>query len=537
MRISPHTPRLPGWEQLLHRLQRGEPLELPSRQEAAILTLVTDGKGDRRTILGRLVLSLTRLEDIHSAIVIHDTKRSQEVLATTISRKRSQALIELPILQRLINSRRTVQEKITAADPWLNERCRCIFAMSLGEAKTGYRLVLLLRSPFSEERLAYLRLVSRLIGLGLQNQDLAEQIRREAESVASLTRQLSEGMAILDDQFVIKYWNRPMQRLTGWSPAAAVGQSIFSILTPADNGDTLRSALSQLTEQPRENLFRQEIGLLSKSRVQRWVELAGSAIRDHNQQVHQYILLARDVTEHKLLEERKNEFISIATHELRTPITAIKGYLSLMERDASSLSDKHKGYLERATAANNRLIKLAEDLLLSVQVEEDRLRLNLRPINLAVVVSKVVRDLTPKALAKDLLLNYTSPNFVTWVVGDEEKVQQIFENLIDNAIKYTPRGAIDVWFERSRSQDQTFIITHVRDSGIGISSKNYASIFEKFRRTHNTVEIRESGSGLGLFIVKSFVEKLGGKITLSSRIGKGTTFSVRLNSSEELVND
>jgi PAS domain S-box-containing protein len=527
---------LPSWEQLLGRLHISEPKRPLHQQELAILQLVTETKEAIRPLLGKLALLLSRLEPIKCAIIIQGTPMGPSIIASTISRKRAASILLSQSVQKQLHGRHISQKSPLVRDEWLAERFGSICVSPLGRRVDDHSLVLLSTAAIPTHQLAFVRLVSRIVILRLANHRLEEQRRRETESLASLTHHLSEGMAMTDNRLTVSLWNRPLQRLTGFSPPEAIGKPIDAVVRNTTNPNWFSEKLAFLTENQLVNLFNEEFEILTKTDARRWAEVSGSVLRDKDQSITQLLIIVRDVTEQHLLELRKNEFISIATHELRTPITAIKGYLSLLEKDHRSLSEKQQAYLQRATAANNRLVRLAEDLLLSVQVEEDRLRLNLRPVNLAVVLSKVTRDLSAKAAAKDLSLHYASPDFITWIVGDEDKVHQIFENLIDNAIKYTVSGSIEVWFERREAQGQPVIITHVRDTGIGISSKNFTAIFEKFHRTHNTAQIRESGAGLGLFIVKSFVEKLGGKITVSSRIGKGTTFSVRFNASEEMEN-
>lgn len=507
------------------------------KQELALLQLVVESRESCRILLGKTALMLSRIKPIKCAIIVQQTAEGSVIVASTISRKRATSVLLSNSIRKVLRTRSLIQRSINPRDSWLSERYQSACSCPLGHKSEEHQLVLLTREPITSAQIVLVRLVTRVLTLRLVNQRLEEQRKREMESVASLTHHLSEGLAMTTSEFMVSVWNRPLQRLTGFSPPEAIGKPISTVFRCVENPTWLEEKIAELTDQPLDNLFRAELEILTKTNLRRWAEVSGSVLRDRNQKIYQILIIVRDVTEHRLLEQRKSEFISIATHELRTPITAIKGYLSLLEKDRSSFNDKQRVYLQRVTAANNRLVRLAEDLLLSVQVEEDRLRLNLRPINLAVVLSKVVRDLSTKAQAKDLALTYASPDFVTWIVGDEDKIHQIFENLIDNALKYTISGGVEVWFERRELNGQPVIITNVRDSGIGINSKNYTSIFEKFRRAHNTVQIRESGAGLGLFIVRSFVEKLGGKITVSSRIGKGTTFTVRFNASEENIDE
>lgn len=534
MASSPDTSVLPSWEQLLGRLHITDTVSSFGKQETTLLQLITESREGTRPLLGKVTIALSRIKPIKCVIIVQKTSEGPVIVAATISRKRATSKLLSRSLAKPLSARSLTQRPISAKDQWLRNKYHSVCSVPFGGRHNEYQLILLTAAPVSPRLTVFLRLVTQILKLRLANLRLEEQGKRESESVASLTHHLSEGLAMTNDHLVVNLWNRPLQRFTGFSPPEAIGKPISDVFRNVNNPGWLKEKIDELAERPLNNLFRDEFEIMTKNNLRRWAEVSGSVLRDKHQKIHQIIIIVRDITEQRVLEQRKNEFISIATHELRTPITAIKGYLSLLERDRKTFTNKQQTYLQQVTAANNRLVRLAEDLLLSVQVEEDRLRLNLRPINLAAVLSKVVRDLSPKAQTKGLVLNYSSPDFVTWTIGDEDKMHQIFENLIDNAIKYTATGEIGIWFERRDLNGQPVIITNVRDTGIGVSSKNYAAIFEKFRRSHDTAQIRESGAGLGLFIVKSFVEKLGGKITVSSRMGKGTTFSVRFNASEEL---
>ncbi len=524
---------LPPWERLLNRLNFGDQALSISESQMLLLRVLTDTHADLKTLVGRAVLSLPRLTNSTAALAVRVTSHSTTLLASNLGRKRALPLAGSPFIQRLAQTKGfTVKKLKSSRESEIADRYTSAICMSIGDPSNPLHIILLGKELPNRSNEVFLKLVRNILTTRISYFQLQESTKRESESLTLLTHHLSEGMAVLNSELKVTLWNRPMQRVTGRSPREAVGRHYSEVLQRADGTDWLKGLLDIYTSTPLRNVFNLEFEILAANKERRWVELSGSFMRSPEGNIVQTIVIVRDVSHAKILEERKNEFISIATHELRTPITAIKGYLSLLGKEQKNLTEKQLIYLNRATDANNRLVRLAEDLLRSVQVEEDRLRMNVRPINLTPILEKVVRDLHAKAQAKGLELTLIPPKFDAWITADEEKTEQVFSNLVDNAIKYTPTGSIRLSLGHFEENGQGWIVTHVQDSGIGINSKDYDTIFEKFRRTHNTVEVRESGAGLGLFIVKSFVEKQSGKISVNSKMGKGTTFSVSFPATE-----
>ncbi len=244
------------------------------------------------------------------------------------------------------------------------------------------------------------------------------------------------------------------------------------------------------------------------------------------------LLLKRDneltIANEKLLEldEIKSEFLSVAAHQLRTPLSAIKWILSvLLEGHMGALSTEQKSYLLKGEESNNRMIRLVDDMLTVTRIESGKTQYQFYKLSLNDILKNLVNDFLPRAIDNKLTLNYHDDSKNFEIMADPDKIRYIFENLIENAMRYTPPdGSIDISLNRDGSE----YVVSVKDSGIGIPLKEQKNIFSKFFRATNAIKKITDGSGLGLFVAKNTVERHGGTISFSSSPESGTTFIVKL---------
>ena len=230
----------------------------------------------------------------------------------------------------------------------------------------------------------------------------------------------------------------------------------------------------------------------------------------------------------KELDKLKDDFISVASHELRTPMTAIKSYLWVaLHKKESELSEDMKRYLSRAYISVERLINLVNDMLNISRIESGRIALKLSEVNLNELVNEVTEEVGVKAQEKGIHvigLNKQIPK----VLADRDKIHEVLLNLIGNSLKFTKAdGTITVAFW----EKYPYVYTSVRDTGVGITPENLSRLFAKFGRLENSyVAVAESGgTGLGLFISKSIVNLHKGQIAAQSEgLGKGSTFTFSL---------
>ncbi|MCK4554518.1 hypothetical protein KAU19_06210 [Candidatus Parcubacteria bacterium] len=225
----------------------------------------------------------------------------------------------------------------------------------------------------------------------------------------------------------------------------------------------------------------------------------------------------------KKLDTAKSDFISIASHQLRTPLTVIKGYISMLIEGAfGKLNDKESDSLKKVYESNERLIKLVENLLNISRVESGRLKFDFKKEQLEKVAASVMEELSSSAKKKGLMLNYEKPDKpLPKVKIDETKIRQVILNLIDNSIKYTQKGLVNVSLKHVGS-DVRFCVS---DTGMGISAEDLPKLFKRFSRGKDVSLINANGSGLGLYVSKIMAEAHKGKIWCESEgKGKGAKF-------------
>lgn len=258
-----------------------------------------------------------------------------------------------------------------------------------------------------------------------------------------------------------------------------------------------------------ENILRYEEIEQFNVTLQNKIDSATKELKDSNEK-----LLA--------LDEAKDEFVSMASHQLRTPLTSIKGYLSMvLEGDAGKLTDTQKEMLGQAFFSSQRMVYLISDLLNVSRLKTGKFNIERSPVNLAKVVEEEVSQLQEGAKAKNITLSYQAPKTFPLLMLDDMKTRQVIMNFTDNAIYYTPDGGSIKLHVRNREKSVEFTVT---DTGIGVPKEQQHKLFTKFFRADNARKARPDGTGLGLFMAKKVIVSQGGSILFKSKEGKGSTF-------------
>lgn len=227
------------------------------------------------------------------------------------------------------------------------------------------------------------------------------------------------------------------------------------------------------------------------------------------------------------LDQAKSDFISIASHQLRTPLTVVKGYISMiLEGNFGNVTPKLEDPLDKIYESNDRLIKLVENLLNISRIESGRLQFEAKKMHLEDLATSVVDELSSYAAKKKIKLTLKKPKKALPAVKiDEEKIRQVVMNLIDNAIKYTKNGGVTVEVKQAKDNIRFCVI----DSGMGIDPKDQVNLFKKFHRGEGTVLVHTEGTGLGLYVARNMLSMHKGRIWAESKgVGKGSKFCFEL---------
>ena len=221
----------------------------------------------------------------------------------------------------------------------------------------------------------------------------------------------------------------------------------------------------------------------------------------------------------------KDELLSLASHQLRTPATGVKQYLGMvLQGFAGDVPEKQRAYLERAYVSNDRQLHVINDILHMAKLETGRIVLTERKFDIAKMLREVVDEQRDQASKGEVALHLRAPS-QGWIVGDSHMLWMVIENLVSNAIKYTPpQGIVTIRLVRRGNR---WVLT-VKDTGVGIAKKDYSKLFKQFSRIENARSDFVTGTGVGLYLAYHLTVLHGGSIAVNSTKGRGSTFTVRL---------
>jgi two-component system NtrC family sensor kinase len=361
--------------------------------------------------------------------------------------------------------------------------------------------------PFNEQQLFVLSSVGDFAAIAFENARLFDGIRSEKVKLSAVLEHASEAVIVTDTA----------NRLWLWSETAA---EIFS-LDPEAQGQPLEEVIThtKLLE-----LF--DDGITERENPRAEIELSSGQV--YNAQLSEiaqvgHIIVMQDISHLKELDHLKSEFVSTVSHDLRTPLTTIQGYIALLDR-AGPLTEMQETFIHKAMVSLDHITDLITDLLDIGRIEADY-DLEMKPLRLDAMIRHTVENNQVEAENQDLELSAHLPDDTLWVHGNRRRLQQVFDNLVSNAMKYNEPGG---WIQIEARRNNHHIFVSVSDNGIGIPPEAQPKIFERFFRVQspNTEDIR--GTGLGLAIVKSVIEKHKGRIWVESTPGEGSIFSFLL---------
>lgn len=237
--------------------------------------------------------------------------------------------------------------------------------------------------------------------------------------------------------------------------------------------------------------------------------------------------MEEDQNKNKKIDALKQEFVSIISHQMRTPLSATKWNLEalLENKKGNKLNDWQQAKLRDAYQSNERMINLVDDIMNLSQIDEGRIQLNLDKVDLSILCREIAQQNAIFAKANNIVIKVEIDEQIPAVKGDRHKLAQVIDNLINNAIKYTQgKGVITI----SARIEGSAVVFSLTDQGIGIPPAAHERVFEKFFRAPNAVSNQTDGTGLGLYVVQKLIQAHGGRIWFESELGQGTTFYFNL---------
>jgi two-component system sensor histidine kinase VicK len=352
-----------------------------------------------------------------------------------------------------------------------------------------------------------------------------QSIEVERNMLSSVLSNIGDGVIALDENHTILFFNKAALTILELHAIDILNKSFDTVVHLKEKEDTIKAAdLAKRTDTEHKT---HSLSFISASGKIRTITLTVTAIPVSPVTQVRYLFTFLDATKEQELEEMKLDFVSMAAHELRTPITSVRGYLSLlMQEGMSKLNDDEKSFVNRTMIATEQLMALVENLLSVSRIERNAFSVNVKEEDWVNFVKQIVSDLQNRAREEKRTLIFIEPTqTISKVMVDKLRIGEVLTNLINNAINYSPENSeIKVWVE----QKDTNIVTHIQDHGEGIPAEALPHLFTKFFRVSGPLEQGSKGTGLGLFISKSIIEMHHGRIWVESELGKGSTFSFSL---------
>lgn len=392
-----------------------------------------------------------------------------------------------------------------------------------------------------------------MFGIGAKKEDkpviktanvLASSLRDEKLKSDIILNAIDDGVILLDANKTIQMFNPGAEKITGWAAGDALSLDYHSVVHITNDKNEPYTAV----QDPFDRIYTEiatihdnQAYLQTKSGSAVAISLSVSPLTDQNNEITGAVGIFRDVSEERIAEKQRADFISTASHEMRTPVAAIEGYLALaLNERVSKIDTKARNYLEKAHASTQHLGELFQDLLTSAKAEDGRLINHPTVTEMGEFLQRQTEDMRFAAEKKGLVLDYLIGSEgsasasaeggqklvrpLYYVSVDQERIREVIVNLFDNAIKYTPSGKITVGL----TGDEKIVQIRLQDTGQGISPEDVGHLFQKFYRVDSSATRSIGGSGLGLFICRKIVELYNGRIWVESELDKGSTFFINL---------
>lgn len=353
-------------------------------------------------------------------------------------------------------------------------------------------------------------------------------ISAERNKLSAIVSSVIDGIIAVDLAKNVVLVNKAAEYMTGYSTQEMEGKPIDQMIRLyKDQEEIPAKSYCQIAflQNSASRTF-QSLTLVGKEGKKIKVNLATSAASGEVETNLGCILILHDLTYEGQLEQMRLDFVSMASHELKTPLTSIIGYLSVfIDENKQSLKKEALDLLDRSLVSAKQLLTLIGNILSVNKIEREQMNISIEPTDLNSVFSKAIDDLQNQAKIKNIILNFTKQDSLPKVLADPVRVSEVINNLVANAVNYTDAGGRIIVSTQVTPNE---VIVTVEDSGVGIPKEAIPHLFNKFFRVSNSLQKANKGSGLGLYISKSIIQSLNGKIWVESEMGKGSRFHFSL---------
>lgn len=376
--------------------------------------------------------------------------------------------------------------------------------------------------------------VQKEINHRLKAEDILSQekniLTAEKKKTNAILHSIGDGVFVIDTEKKITVFNQRAEELTGYKREEALGKNYQDILqfTDEETGDSAIDFIEKALRYGKNTELDSYSLLRNKHGVQMPVANNATPLRSENNKIDGAVVIFRNISREREIDKAKTEFVSLASHQLRTPLSAMNWYLEmLLAGDAGTLTNDQKEYIQEVYTSNKRMVELVNALLNVSRIDLGSFTITPTPTNLIEIADDLLREFRTLFKQKNINIETHYSKKLLMYNTDPQLMRIILQNLIVNALKYTPeKGKISLTIKKQTKDKQLAII--ISDTGFGIPKSEQHHIFTKLYRAENIRMLETSGTGLGLYIVKSIVDAAGGSIWFESEENKGTTFYIQL---------
>jgi len=409
-------------------------------------------------------------------------------------------------------------ERLLEADPILASGHSAFLAVPLSGPEGSLHGVLAVYAhrprTWRPEEIEALSALAANTSAALSNAELYSRVSLEKERSVAILANIADGIVAVDRDGKVVLWNAAAEQITGVPGGEALGRTPVQVLQrplESDNADVAAG--------PR-------LVSITRGGEEVWLSLSETVMRDPLGVVAGRIFAFRDISADRMVEQVKSDFVAAVSHELRTPLTSIYGFAeTLLRQDVLFGEDERRIFLGYIASESERLTEIVDELLNVARLDAGDLHVEPEPIDVGSVVSEVVETVEEAGAVNGHRFKVDLPSESISAEADRDKLRQVFNILVENALKYSPEGAT-VTVAARRKNDAVEV--RVVDEGVGIPFAEQERIFRKFYRAESTVRDGGGGTGLGLFIARELVTAMGGRIWVESAEGEGSSFAFEL---------